>query len=185
MSSLSVILIIGLLTLVLALLADRALKRPRMATLQDLDALFNDGPDRYTHLSRVLGPGDFEFLAGSRHGSAVLKPFRRRRLHCMRGYLTQMRQEFDSLMALGSLFAAAPTAQAENFASRLLKQRLTFYLLLAGVHVRLAADWLFPAPPDIGSLAEQLRSLRYQADRMLRALTPEDLGALRNVLRAG
>jgi hypothetical protein len=153
------------------------------ATLADLEILFDSGTERYAHIERVLGTEDFGFLAHSRCGSNLIRQLRARRTRTMALYLKQMAGEFDSLMAIGALFAAAPTAQAERFAQQLARRRLRFTLLFAGVWIKTYGNYLFRWPVEMGRLTEQIRTLRYDADRILHALTPADLGALRNVLQ--
>jgi len=176
------ILIFAVLALVLGAQRLLRLGRRDSATLADLEALFDGDTDRHAHIERVLGPEDFDFLAHSRYGSNLIGRLRARRTRTMAQYLKQIAEEFDSLMAIGALFAAAPTAQAERFAERLARQRLRFMLLFAGVWIKTYANYLFRWPVEMGRLTEQIRALRYDADRIMRALTPADLGALRNVL---
>ncbi len=159
------------------------LGRRSTATLGDLETLFDNSLERYTHLERVLGERDFQFLAESRCGGDLIRPLRLRRARTMRIYLAEIAEEFDGLMAIGSLFAAAPTAQAEKFARQLARQRLHFLILFAGLWFKTYANYLFRWPVEITLLTERIRTLRYNADRMLHALTPNDLGTLRNVLR--
>ena len=177
--------ILAFAVLALVLGAQRLLRLGRRdsATLADLETLFDGGTDRHAHLERVLGPRDFDFLAHSRCGSNLLRQLRARRTRTMALYLKQIADEFDSLMAIGALFAAAPTAQAERFAEQLARQRLRFMLLFAGVWIKTYGNYLFRWPVEMGRLTEQIRALRYDADRIMRALTPADLGALRDVLR--
>lgn len=177
--------ILAFIALALAIGAQRLLRLGRRtgATLADLETLFDNGPERYAHLERVLGRRDFDFLSHSRCGSNLAGRLRHCRARTMRLYLSQIGEEFNSLMAIGALFAAAPTAQAEKFARQLARQRLRFLVLFAGLRVKTYTNYLFRWPVEIGHLTEQIRTLRYNADRILHALTPDDLGALRNVLR--
>ncbi len=156
----------------------------RAATLSDLEILFDRDPDRYTHLPRVLSQEDFDFLAASRRGSGLQQALRKRRLRCMNLDLGQMRQEFESLMAIGSLFASAPTAQAEKFALRLARQNFYFSALSTLLRVQLWLNQLVPFGLNVGALAAEIRTLRHDADRVLHALTPSDMGALRDALRS-
>ncbi len=184
MTFLIVILLAALAALVLALLAARVLGRQRTATYGDLEALFDSTPDRYAHLGRILGHEDFDFLAASRRGRELLRRLRQQRVGLMQRYLAQMGEEFESLMAVGSLFAAAPTAQAENFARRLFRQRLRFLIAFYRLQACTLVNHVWAWPPDVTLLDTEIRTLRRQADRVLHALTPEDLGALRNFLRS-
>jgi len=177
------ILAFALLALVLGAQRLLRLGRRNSATLADLETLFDGDMDRHAHIGRVLGPEDLAFLAHSRYGSNLIGRLRARRTRSMVQYLKQIAEEFDGLMAIGALFAAAPTAQAERFAERLARQRLRFMLLFAGVWIKTYGNYLFRWPVEMGRLTEQIRGLRYDADRILHALTPADLGALRNVLR--
>jgi hypothetical protein len=158
--------------------------RRRPPTLADLEALFDDGRNRYAHLGRIVGRQDFEFVMQRRGGPELAASFRRRRARLLRLYLSQMQAEFDSLMAVGSLLASAPTAQAERFARQLAHQRFRFTVLLAGVFLRARVNAFVSWPLDVEPLDSEIRSLRYHADRILHALSPADLGALRNVLRS-
>lgn len=177
--------ILAFVLLALVLGAQRLLHLGRRsgATLADLETLFDGDTDRHAHIERVLGPEDSDFLAHSRYGSNLIRQLRACRTRTMALYLKQIAGEFESLMAIGALFAAAPTAQAERFAEQLARQRLRFMLLFAGVWIKTYGNYLFRWPVEMGRLTEQIRTLRYDADRVLHALTPADLGALRNVLR--
>ena len=185
MTPLVIFSLVALAALIWALRWNRVLSRQRAATLDDLEILFYSGPDPYAHLGRILGPGDFDFLAGSRRGQIFLRRLRKQRVASMWRSLGQMKEEFDSLIAIGSLFAAAPTAQAESFARRLARQRVRFYLMLYGLAARTLMNYFFTWPFEITPLSAEIRTLRRQADRILHALTPDDLGAMRNFLRSG
>ncbi len=168
----------------LGLAAARGMVLRRPADLTDLEVLFYKGPDRYAHLSRILAHTDFDFLAASRQGKDLVGPLRRRRVACMRRSLVEIEEEFNSLMSLGSLFAASPTAQAESLARRLSRQRLRFYRMLYSLKFRALVNYLVLWPLETAPLSAEIRTLRRQTDRVLHALTPDDLGVIRNVLRS-
>lgn len=158
---------------------------PRQAALGDLDALCGSEIDRYAHVRRVLAPEDFHFLAGSRRGAPLVPRFRQQRLRVLSQYVGQMREEFYSLVAIGSLFAAAPTGQSERLAERIALARVRFELLALRTRLLITLNSLLPLPLNVSPLLQAIGSLRTQADRTLHRLTPQDLAALRTALRVG
>ncbi len=156
---------------------------PRPATLGDLDVLCGSTVDRYAHVRRILAPDDFYFLAGSRRGAALVPRLRQQRLRILSQYVGQMREDFYSLVAIGSLFAAAPTGQSERLAERIALARVRFEALALRVRLVIGLNSLLPLPLDVSPLLQAIGSLRTQADRTLHRLTPEDLAALRAALR--
>ncbi len=184
MTTLVLVLLFGLAGLLIALRALRILGGQRAPTLSDLELLWAEELDRYGHLPRVLGPQDFLFLAASRRGRDLVSVLRSRRVRVMGRYLRQMGVEFESLMALATMFAAAPTAQAENFARALFWQRCRFYTTFYHLRIRVWANRLLSWPCDLKPLEAEIGTLRREADRILRAMNPSDLGALRRFLRS-
>jgi hypothetical protein len=155
-----------------------------MASLQDLEVLFSMRADRYEHLDRILGYEDFDFLAASPLGRQLLSRLRKQRVRSMLQTLKLMREDFDSLMTISTLFAMAPTAQAEHFARALTIQRLRFYKMFYLLRARTWCNYAILWPLETTSLGSEIRTLRRHADRILHALTPNDLGAIRSFLRA-
>jgi len=165
-------------------LAYRLRRAPRTASLADLDVLCHAELDRYAHVRRLLSPDDFQFLAGNRRGLALAPRLRRQRLQILSLYVAEMRADFYSLVAIGSLFAAAPTARNERFARRIAAMRLRFEALMLRMQLVLWLNKLLALPPNVAPLLQQISSLRTQADDLLQRLTPQDLATMRNVLRA-
>ncbi len=174
----------ALVALLIAWAAFRQFHQPRRADLQDLEVLFYSAPEPYAWVDRVLGHVDFDFLAATRGGEEFIPRLRKQRVRAMRGVLAQMEEEFESLFAIGMLFAAAPTAQAESFARQLSAQRRRFYLTYYRLKFRTAVNSFVLRPFEVAPLGSEIRTLRRQADRILHAMTPADLGALRTVLRS-
>ncbi len=167
-----------------ALLALRSLSR-RPVTLADLDVLLRSGPDRYAHIGRILGPDDFEYLDTSPRRRHLLPALRRSRVAAMFHCLRQMREDFESLSSIGSLFAKSPTAQAERLARQLVFQRAAFLQAYWRLWLRTAVNYFVLWPLENVPLVSRIDALRAQADRILHALTPADLGAIRTSLRSG
>jgi hypothetical protein len=176
---------LGLALVFLAVAGYRLVRPPHMATLEDFDTLCNVEFDRYGHLKRLLAPEDFQFLVSTRRGGALVPHLRRERFRIHRLYLEQMREEFLSLLSIGSLFAAAPTARAEKFARRLALVRLRFEWLVLRLRLKALASRLFGIHTDLVPLSEQIDSLRSLADSVLHRLTPQDMAHLRATLRSG
>lgn len=53
-----------------------------------------DRVDRYAHLSRLLEPGDFDFLANSKRGYALIECLKQKRLCIAALYMRQLRCDF-------------------------------------------------------------------------------------------
>lgn len=165
-------------------LAYRLRRAPRTACLADLDVLCRVEVNRYAHVRRLFSPDDFHFLAGSRRGAGLVARLRRQRLYVLSLYLAEMRDDFYSLVAIGSLFAAAPTARNERFAERIAAMRLRFEALMLRMQFTLRLNKLLELPLDVVPLLRQIGSLRTQADNVLHRLTPQDLAILRDALRS-
>ena len=171
-------------TLAVAWLLARKITGFRPASVTDLEALFYKGPDVYASIGRILGPQDFDFLAAARCGGPFVARLRRQRVALMKVMLGQMREEFESLLTIGALFATAPTAQAENFAGLLQRNRIRFYRNLGRLYLRTWVNRFVLWPIEVLPLNGEIQEMRREADRILHALTPGDLGVLRTHLRA-
>lgn len=177
------IIIVAIVILTVSVWISR-LGRRRPASLSDLEVLFDFGPDRYAHLRRILGYDDFDFLRSARYGPPMLRRLRKQRARVMWKTLDHVAGDFDSLISIGTLFAIAPTAQAENFARRLAAQRYRFLKMLLVLRARTLVNYFVLWPFDTVPLAAEILILRSEADRILHLLTPDDLGQLRAHLRA-
>lgn len=171
------------LAVVLVALAVHLLRAPRTACLSDLDILCDTQIDRYAHVRRLLAPDDFAFLAENRRAVGLAQRLHRERVRILSLYLNQMRFEFHSLVAIASLFAAAPTARNEKFAARITRMRLRFAFLSLHLWLAIRLNRLLSLPLDLAPALGYVRELRKQADRVLHLLTPQDLAVLRATLR--
>jgi hypothetical protein len=171
------------LAIVLVATAYRFRRSAGVACLGDLDVLCDTHLDRYAHISRLLAPGDFEFLASTRRGVVLVPWLRRERRRLFSLYLAEMCEEFCGLVAIGSLFANTPTGRGERFAQRIEVKRLHFEFLTLRLRLCIWAGRLLPLSLDTAPVLQQICSLRTQTDGIHHRMTPDELGALRGALQ--
>ena len=137
------------------------------------------GPERYRHLARLFSAEDFAFVERSTQGQSLGRVLRRERCRLLRVVLAQLRQEFEALTAIGSMLAVSSAGQADHLSGMLVRQTVTFYKNYTGLF--LYSYW--PAAGPGGSyparLLEQVRGLHVSTNRLMAALTPQDLEQLR------
>ena len=92
-----------------------------------------------------------------------------------------VRDEFESLVSILSFFAQSPTGRKRRLPRMIVKHRFCFYW-----HYLLGAIEKFLGGPGYGPrsrLLDELDGLRAEGGRLLQAMTPSDIEALRERLK--
>jgi hypothetical protein len=150
------------------------------ARLDQYECFLDRDPDRFRHLSRIMGHQDRDFLRsipGAEHLAARLERDRRRVLRLV---LSDLQEEFRALVAVGVMLAAAETARQDSFGVKLMWQTVRFHcvcwLLRAASYLPV---WSIPFR-NTDWVTIQVRLLRETTRNLLAALTESDMSELRN-----
>jgi hypothetical protein len=103
----------------------------------------------------------------------------RERRRLLRVVLSQLRQEFESLMAIGSMLAVSSTGQSDHLSGMLVRHTVAFYGKYLRMYLYSYSPWAGPGGAPPASLLAQVRGLRLDTRRLMTALTPQDLEQLR------
>jgi hypothetical protein len=155
----------------------RALPTPR----QFQSYADSDG-QRYRHICRLFSQEDFDFLGRTERGQRLQPILRRERCRLLRQILAELRMEFESLVAVGSMLATSSPAQDSNFSGLLVRETVRFYSAYAWLWLYSYSPTAGPGGEPAGILVDQVRDLRQGTRQLMAALTPRDMDRLRQTI---
>ena len=125
---------------------------------------------RYQPLASLLAEDDFKFLASlPGYRPEIGKKLRSQRRRIFRQYLQELTADFRSLHAAAREMAADSPEQHSELVGILMRQQLTFWRAMAGIELRLAADWMGlngSGKIDARGLLEGIEAMRLDLSRL-------------------
>ena len=176
----AVLLVLGLLIAagVAVLIWDwRALGEP--ARLDQYERFLDRTPGQFGYLNRINAPQDREFLEEFAGCADLVERLLQGRRKITRYVLLDLRSEFRSLVAVGIMLAASPTARSESFGAKLMAQSVQFDLTFAFLYVAtfLPAAW-WPRRRT-GAIMDLVANMRESSRVLLASFDAEDMDFLR------
>ena len=148
------LLAVGFGLLVRSILSWKAMPAAAAGRIEDLSTA------RYKPMERLLAEDDFEFLAAQRGLSpAVARKLRQERRRIFRGYLRDLRRDFDSVYGVLGELMLHSTEDRRDLAVALARQKWAFTLALVRVEGRLAMHQLGLGSIDVSDLVRSLDTL--------------------------
>lgn len=129
----------------------------------DLAWLDRFSTTRYRAMERLLDEDDYRFLDREAPGTGLSKQLRARRLELFRGYLRTAERDFSRICSVLKAVAVHSPVDRPELAQFVLRQHITFTLLVLRLEARLIAHRFGGARVDVSALVQALEGMRLQA----------------------
>lgn len=148
----------------------RGLLMPSTVAVCEREWLEDFSVAKYRPMLRLLNESDFLYLAKQPGFSkASIRQLRSERRRIFRGYLRNLIRDFNKLHLAARLSLIYAERELPEFASALLRQRLTFSVAILAVQMRLALHALGLGGVDVSGLLVSVDALRSQVSEFAAA----------------